>query len=111
MFNAIASFAAGLIPQAIKDACKPALDKIEALLQGEPARAIGYGAAVVVYLVAAAFNRIPDVSFNEAVADSTAAIALLVSVIELIRHYVYSPASAAALIDAATPADVGAGQG
>lgn len=66
-------------------------DRLLGLLQGEPARVIGYGAAVIIYLVAAAFKAIPDVSFEQAIGDATAAITMLVSVVESIRHLVFSP--------------------
>ena len=66
---------------------------VEALLTKSPARAIGYGAAVVVYLVANAFGRIPDMTIDQAVYTATVVIGILVAVIEAIRHYVYSPAT------------------
>ena len=70
------------------------LDAAEGLLRGEPARAIGYGGAVVVYLVAKASGKITDLSFAEAVGQTTAATLILITVIETIRHFV-SPATVA----------------
>lgn len=67
------------------------LDKVRDLLRGEPARAIGYGAAVVIYLVALAFDRIPDMTLDAALVSATAAIVTVGSVIETIRRFVYSP--------------------
>ena len=69
------------------------LTKAEALLQGEPARAIGYGAALVIVGVSLAsnalgFTRIPEVDLATAVTDATFAIATIVGVIESIRHFV-----------------------
>lgn len=69
------------------------LDAVLALLQGSPVRVIGYGGAVIIYLVANAAGRIPDVSFATAVTDATAAIALLVTIVEGIRHFAWSPSS------------------
>lgn len=71
------------------------LVRVEALLQGEPARAIGYGAAVVVYVVALATGK--AVTFDQAVGLAVAAIALIVPVVEFVRHYVFSPATVAAM--------------
>lgn len=66
------------------------LDKAATLLKGEAARAIGYGAAVVIYLVALAFDRIPDMPPEDALTAATAAIVTVTGVIESIRHFVYS---------------------
>jgi hypothetical protein len=79
------------------------LDKARAMLSGEPARAIGYGAAVVVYLVAKASGAIADVPLDQAVLQTTSAIAVVVSVIESIRRFVYSPASVTAIIEELDP--------
>lgn len=78
------------------DAIRKVLDKIDALLTTEPARMIGYGAAVIVFLVVQAVGIIrpgllPQVSFDTAVSDAFAAIALLVLVVESIRRFVYAP--------------------
>ena len=65
------------------------LGKAKALLtEREPARAIGYGAAGVIFFVALAFDRIPDMSADEAVATASVAIGTLVGVIEAIRSLV-----------------------
>jgi hypothetical protein len=72
------------------------LDKVDLLLKGEPARAIGYGAAAVIFIVVQLLNArgislFPGITFEQAVIDSFAALAVLVSIIESIRHFVYSP--------------------
>lgn len=67
------------------------LDKARDLLAGEPARAIGYGAAAVIYLVAMAFDAIPDVTPEVALGAAIAGIATVAGVIESIRRFV-SPA-------------------
>lgn len=66
------------------------LDKARELLRGEVARAIGWGAAIVIYLVALALDRIPDMSLDQALVSATAAIVTVGGVIEAIRRYVYS---------------------
>jgi hypothetical protein len=79
-------------------------DKARALLQGEPLRAITWGAIVVVYLVvhaASAFGFVhtPPASLqviSEAVLVAIAAIVALLS--EFSRQYVWSPASVAHLL-------------
>jgi hypothetical protein len=75
------------------------LDKARDLLKGEPARAIGYGTAAVIYLVAMAFDRIPDMSPEEALTSATFAITSIVGVIESIRHFVYSPATVSEIVE------------
>lgn len=67
------------------------LDAARGLLQGEPLRAIGYGAGVVIYLVARASGSIPDLSIDQALIQAAAGAAVLVSVIEFARRHV-SPA-------------------
>ena len=73
-------------------------DQLLALLQGEPLRVIGYGAAVIVYLVAK-ITVLPDVSFETAVLDALAAAAIVGTVVESFRHMVYSPATVAAIVN------------
>ena len=68
------------------------LDTVRGLLQGEPLRAIGYGAGVIVWIVAAISGRIPDVPIEQAVVQAGAAAAVLASIIETARRYV-SPAN------------------
>jgi hypothetical protein len=75
------------------DKLRAVLDIARTLLTGEPARAIGYGAAVVIYLVAKVVGVIPDQTFDQAVVEAVAAMAIVASVVETIRHYVYSPAT------------------
>ena len=78
------------------DAIRKVLDKIDALLTTEPARMIGYGAAVIVFLVVEGIGYIrpgllPQVSFDTALSLAFAAIAFLVVVVENIRRFVYAP--------------------
>lgn len=75
------------------------LDKARELLRGEPARAIGYGAAAVIYLVALATDRIPDMTPDQALTAAVAAIGVIAGVIESIRSLVYSPATVDAILD------------
>lgn len=77
-------------------AIRSVLDKVEVLLTTEPARLIGYGAAVVIVIVAQVLGHfrpglLPEVSFDEAAGAAFLAISLLVVVVESIRHYVYAP--------------------
>ena len=72
------------------------LDKADTLLTSEPARMIGYGAAVIVYLVIRALGElkpglIPPMSFEESVGVAFSALATTVILIESIRRFVYSP--------------------
>lgn len=72
------------------------LDKVDVYLQTEPARLIGYGAAVVVFLVAQVVGRVrpgllPDVPFETAIAITGSAIVFLTVVVENIRRFVYAP--------------------
>lgn len=72
------------------------LDKTDQLLTTEPARLIGYGAAVVVVLAVKAIEfvrpgLIPQVGFNDAVGVAFTAMASLVILVESIRRFVYSP--------------------
>lgn len=71
------------------------LDKVDQLLTSEPARLIGYGAAVVVYLVARVmadrgYISVP-LSFDQSIGAAFGAIATLVILVESIRRFVYSP--------------------
>jgi hypothetical protein len=81
------------------------------VLQGEPLRAIVYGAAVVVWLVthiakALNFDNFQVVDFDAAMLAATAAAAMLT---ELARRYVYSPATVNAIIASQDTTDVSAG--
>lgn len=72
------------------------LAKVDQLLTSEPARLIGYGAAVVVFLVVQGLGIVkpgllPPLSFEAAIGDAFAAIATLVILVESIRRFVYSP--------------------
>lgn len=74
--------------------------RIRALLQGEPLRAIVYGAAVVIWLVvgianATGFTQLgPHISLDDAMVAATGAAAGLT---EVSRRFVYSPATVATL--------------
>ena len=87
----------------LRDRIVALVERLDAILRGEPVRAIGYGAAVVIYLVARASGKIADVSWPEAVGQATAAVAILASILETIRHFVWSPASVATLTGARSP--------
>lgn len=64
------------------------LDEVRDLLSGEPARAIGYGGAAVIYIVAKAVGIIPDQTPEQALVAAGAAIAVVASFVESIRHFV-----------------------
>lgn len=64
------------------------LDKAKSLLSGEPARAIGYGSAAIVYFAALAFDAIPDMTPEAALTAAVAAVATIGGVIETIRSLV-----------------------
>lgn len=67
------------------------LDTAHLLLKSSPVRAIGYGAAVVIWLVTNAFGVLPDLTWDQAVVAATSAIAILVTIVESIRSVVTSP--------------------
>jgi hypothetical protein len=72
------------------------LAKVDSFLTTEPARLIGYGAAVVVFLVVQLLGIVkpgllPALSFEDAIGDAFAAIATLVILVESIRRFVFSP--------------------
>lgn len=73
------------------------LDRVRQLLTSEPARLIGYGSAIVIYLVAnfLASKGIIDVklSFEDSIVTALAAMSVLVGIVEAIRRAVYSPAT------------------
>lgn len=94
--------------ESILNAVRSLLDVLGRLLSGEPARLIGYGAAVIVYIVARVSKTLPDVSLDQALIQVAAVIALAASVVETIRHYVYSPATVRAILD---QIDTGTGPG
>lgn len=85
----------GVSVQQLRTLVQTVLGKAAQLLDSEPARVIGYGAAVVVYLVARVmadrgYLAIP-LTFDESIGAAFAAITTLVIVIEAIRRFVYSP--------------------
>jgi hypothetical protein len=72
-------------------------ERLRTLLQAEPLRAIAYGAAFVVWTVAAVaqligYTKIPPVDFATALIAATTAAG---AVAEVARRFVYSPASVA----------------
>lgn len=72
------------------------LDRVSILLATEPARLIGYGAAVVVFVVAQVLEQfrpglLPKLTFESAIAITASAIVFLAIVVENIRRFVYSP--------------------
>ena len=87
-----------LVPENLRDLVNRVLDKARELLQGEPLRAIAYGAAVIIYLAAKVLGSIPDVSFTDAVVQAGAAALVVASVVETIRRYVYSPVTVAEIV-------------
>lgn len=81
----------------------------QALLQGEPLRAISYGAVAVVWIASralAATGHGEAVTFDAALVAVTAAVA---TVTELARRYVYSPATVTQIVTeiATDPTDAG----
>lgn len=77
------------------------LDKADSILKGEPARIIGYGAAVLIYLVAKFSGNIADQTPEQALVSAGAGIASVVGVIETIRHFVYSKPTVEAIAEVA----------
>lgn len=75
------------------------LDAARSVLQGEPLRAIGYGAGVIIYLVAKAMGSIEDLPLDQAILQAGAAAAIVASVIETMRRMVYSPASVIEILE------------
>lgn len=81
---------------ALQKTAQSILDKVDKLLTSEPARMIGYGAAVVVYLTVRVIGELkpglfPVVGFDEAVGVAFTALASTVILVESIRRFVYSP--------------------
>lgn len=97
-FAIIGSLVQSFLPAAVVAWLQQLVEAANRLLQGSPARAIGYGAAVVMYLVALALDRIPDMTFDQAVTSAVTAVTILVGIVEAIRHYVFSPATVAAIV-------------
>lgn len=64
---------------------------LQNLLKGEPARVIGYGAAVAIFIGANVLDAVPDMTFDEAIARGASIIVAIGVVIESIRQLVYSP--------------------
>jgi len=74
------------------------LDKVEDIINGEPARVIGYGGAVIIYLVAKAVRFIPDQTPEMALTQAGSALLFVGTLVESIRHSVYSPNTVAAIV-------------
>ena len=86
----------GVTVNQLRTAALAILDKVDTLLKTEPARLIGYGAAVVVVLAAQVIGHfkpgvLPNIGFDEALGLTAAAITFMVVVVEAIRRAVYSP--------------------
>ena len=73
---------------------KAILAALQGLLTGEPARVIGYAAGLIVYLVAR-FTALPDIPVDQAMAGTAAYVVIVGTVVESIRHFVYSPGTVA----------------
>ena len=73
------------------------LDKVDQLLTTEPARLIGYGAAVVLTVTVEVLNARgitrfgTDLTFDQAIGLAFGAIGFTVTVVESIRRFVYAP--------------------
>ncbi len=73
------------------------LDKMNVLLTTNPARSIGYGAAVVLWLVVAGLNQAgvtrfgTDLTFEQMLAMAFGILGTLTIVIEGIRRFVFAP--------------------
>lgn len=80
------------------------IDKADGLLKGEPARAIGYGSALVIVGVVAVANQLGITRFGgnidlvTAVGLASAAIVTVTGVIESIRRFVFAPATVTAIL-------------
>ena len=89
---------------ALTDSLRSLLDSAENLLtQREPARAIGYGAALVLVGVSVAsnalgFTRIPNIDLPTALGLATAGIGTVVAAVEGIRKFVFAPATVDAIV-------------
>lgn len=110
-FVIIGSLMQTLLPAPVVTWLQGLVEGANRLLQGSPARAIGYGAAIVIYGVALIFDRIPDMTLEQALTTAVTAVTLLVGIVEAIRKYVFSPASVADLTgaDVAKKVEVKAG--
>lgn len=72
------------------------LDKADQLLTTEPARMIGYGAAIAIFLVLRVVGEVrpglvPVMSFEETIGLAFTALATVTILVESIRRFVYSP--------------------
>lgn len=80
----------------LRNAALAVLDRVRVLLTTEPARLIGYGAAVIVTLVAQflssrGYVRFDGITFEASVGLVFGAISFLIVLVESIRRFVYSP--------------------
>lgn len=72
----------------LKEKATALLDIIRGTLKGEPLRFITYGAAGVIYVAARAFGSIDDLSFGESLGQASAAVLVLITVVEIVRQFV-----------------------
>lgn len=75
------------------------LDKAGALLQGEPLRAIGYGAGLAIYILGKASGKITDVPLDQAIPQGASVVGALVTLVEFARRMVYSAPTVAAIVN------------
>ena len=86
----------GVSVKQVRNVSLAILDKVRVLLSTEPARMIGYGAAVVVYLTVRLVGELrpgifPVIGFDEAVTVTLTALASVLVIVESIRRFVFSP--------------------
>lgn len=74
------------------------LDKVRDLLTGETLRAINYGAAAVIFVIAKASGRIDDIPFSDAIVLTATAATFVVGITEAARRYVFSPNTVEAIV-------------
>jgi hypothetical protein len=85
----------GVTVKSLQNGLKALLDKIDQLLTTEPARMIGYGAAIVIYLAARVmadrgYLQLP-LTFDQSLTAALAAMSTVIIIVESIRRFVYSP--------------------
>lgn len=86
----------GVSMRTIRASALVVLDKLRELLTTEPARLIGYGFALTIYLIlrlleSHGFLAFPDATFEQVVTLVFTTMASLVIIVESIRRFVYSP--------------------
>lgn len=90
-FAILGQILSAILPDPIVVRIQAFIDQVTNALKGETLLAIGNGAGVVIYLVAKASGKIPDVPLEQAIIQAGTAAALLNSVLLAARQYVYSP--------------------